>query len=71
MIRRRAPLFTEIDDPITGSQHQLASVFEMSASPVHAAGPAPPLGRHGVEVLREAGLSDPEIEALRACGAVG
>ena len=65
------PLFTEIDDPITGSQHQLASVFEMSASPVHAAGPAPPLGRHGVEVLREAGLSDPEIEALRACGAVG
>ena len=65
------PLFTEIDDPITGSQWQLASVFEMSASPVHAAGPAPPLGRHGVEVLREAGLSDPEIEALREVGAVG
>ncbi|MYI82478.1 MAG: CoA transferase [Chloroflexi bacterium] len=66
-----APLFAEIDDPITGEQEQLASLFEMSATPVRAAGPAPPLGRHGAEVLREAGLSDAEIEALQACGAVG
>ena len=65
------PLFAGIDDPITGEQQQLASLFEMSATPVRAAGPAPPLGRHGAEVLREAGLSDAEIEALRACGAVG
>ena len=65
------PLFAGIEDPITGEQQQLASLFEMSATPVQAAGPAPPLGRHGAEVLREAGLSDTEIEALRACGAVG
>ena len=65
------PLFADLDDPITGEQQQLASVFEMSATPVRAAGPAPPLGRHGAEVLREVGLSDAEIEALRACGAVG
>ncbi len=65
------PLFAGIEDPITGEQQQLASVFEMSATPVRAAGPAPPLGRHGAEVLREAGLSDAEIEALWACGAVG
>ncbi len=65
------PLFTAIDDPITGEQQQLASLFEMSVTPVRAAGPAPPLGRHGADVLREAGLGDAEIEALQACGAVG
>ena len=66
-----APLFVELDDPITGEQRQLSSVFEMSVSPVHAAGPAPPLGRDSDQVLREAGLDDAEIAELRAQGAIG
>ena len=66
-----APLFAEIEDPISGAQRQLGAVFEMSATPVRAAGPAPPLGGHGDEVLREVGLDDGEIAALRAQGAIG
>ena len=66
-----APLFAELDDPVTGVQRQLGAVFEMSATPVGAAGPAPPLGRHGAEVLREAGVGPAELAALRASGAVG
>jgi crotonobetainyl-CoA:carnitine CoA-transferase CaiB-like acyl-CoA transferase len=47
------------------------------ASPVRIRGeegtprPAPSLGEHGEEVLREAGLSPDEIAALRAAGALG
>ncbi len=66
-----SPLFVELDDPITGEQRQLGALFEMSASPVRAAGPAPPLGRDSDEVLREAGLDDAEIAELRAQGAIG
>jgi len=33
------------------------------------AGPAPRLGEHGIEVLREAGLTDAEIEAALGAGA--
>ena len=65
------PLFVELDDPITGRQRQLGAIFEMSGTPVRAAGPAPPLGRDGAVVLREAGLADDEIAALRAAGAIG
>jgi crotonobetainyl-CoA:carnitine CoA-transferase CaiB-like acyl-CoA transferase len=32
--------------------------------------PPPGLGQHTEEVLREAGLADPEIEELRAAGAI-
>ncbi len=47
------------------------------ASPVRLRGesaaprPAPSLGEHGEEILREAGFSADEIEALRASGALG
>ena len=66
-----APLFAEIEDPLTGPQRQLSSVFEMSVTPVRAAGPAPVLGGDTEEVLREVGLDDGEIAALRAQGALG
>ncbi len=35
------------------------------------AGPAPALGQHTDEVLRESGMTDAEIAALRECGAIG
>jgi crotonobetainyl-CoA:carnitine CoA-transferase CaiB-like acyl-CoA transferase len=34
-------------------------------------GPPPAVGQHGEEILREAGLADDEIEALRKSGALG
>lgn len=66
-----APFFVEIEDPVTGSQHQLSSIFEMSVTPVRAAGPAPVLGSDTDGVLREVGLTVEEIATLHAEGAVG
>lgn len=66
-----APFFTVIEDPLTGEQSQLSSAFEMSGTPVHAAGPAPSLGGHSDEILREVGLDEEEIVALRDAGAIG
>ena len=37
---------------------------KMSDTPARSAGPAPLLGEHTAEVLREAGFSDAEIDAL-------
>jgi formyl-CoA transferase len=42
----------------------------MEATPSVVRGPAPDLGQHTDEVLREAGLSAPEIESLRSDGVV-
>ncbi len=65
-----AELMVEVEDELTGPQRQLSGIFEMSAAAVGPAGPAPVLGRHTEEILREAGLSDDEIGALREAGAV-
>jgi crotonobetainyl-CoA:carnitine CoA-transferase CaiB-like acyl-CoA transferase len=39
-----------------------------SESPPGRQRPAPKLGEHSVEILREAGYSDAEIEAMRRSG---
>jgi len=48
----------------------LGSPIKMSATPADVARRAPQLGEHTDEVLTEAGLSDAEIAALRAVGAI-
>ena len=65
-----ASWFAEFDDPLSGPQRQLNAWIEMSKTPVHAQGPAPPPGGHSAEVLREFGYSDEEIAALRDDGVV-
>ena len=64
-----ARFMIELDDPMTGPQKQLRSVFDMSKTPVIAGGPAPTLGQHTEEILAAAGLSSAEIASLRATGA--
>ena len=49
----------------------LGSPIKMSATPPDVSRRAPQLGEHTDEVLTEAGLSDAEIAALRAAGAIG
>lgn len=59
-----------LDHELTGPQTMVAPVLQMSESPPRPERAAPPLGAHSDEVLREAGIADAEIAALRAAGAI-
>ncbi len=52
-----------------GTFEAVATPLEFSAAPVGPQGPPPRLGEHTDAVLRDLGLSDAEIAALRASGA--
>jgi crotonobetainyl-CoA:carnitine CoA-transferase CaiB-like acyl-CoA transferase len=54
-----------------GRYHEIGFGSRLSATPASVRRHAPMRGDHDGEVLREAGLSDDEIEALRASGAIG
>lgn len=55
-----------VEHPTEGPLRTLASPGFLDGAPARAARPAPRLGEHTVEVLREAGLDDPAIAAMRA-----
>lgn len=65
-----APYFVDIEDPLSGPQKQLGPLVQFSKTPSAAQGPAPPLGYHTEEVLREEGISGEEIAELRSSGAI-
>jgi len=62
----------EIDHPRAGKLRMVGVPVRLSATPGSVRTPAPALGEHTDEVLRDLlGLSAPEIDALRAAGALG
>jgi crotonobetainyl-CoA:carnitine CoA-transferase CaiB-like acyl-CoA transferase len=61
--------FREIEHPTEGRIRSMAVPSEWSESPPEYRRHAPRLGEHTREVLREAGISDAEIERLLASGA--
>lgn len=63
-------MMTPLVHPVTGPQRVVSPLVRMSATPVAAARPAPALGQHSEEVLRECGLADDEIAALLDAGIV-
>lgn len=61
----------ELLHEILGPYRTFAPVVRMDATPAEAQGPAPPLGQHTAEVLREAGLSEDDVAELLAEGIAG
>jgi crotonobetainyl-CoA:carnitine CoA-transferase CaiB-like acyl-CoA transferase len=64
-------LFADIDHPTEGRIRQARPATKFSESPAGIHRMAPRLGEHSREVLREAGLSDAEIQAAVDSKAVG
>jgi crotonobetainyl-CoA:carnitine CoA-transferase CaiB-like acyl-CoA transferase len=61
----------EMEHPLLGPYKTFGPVVRMDATPVRIRSSAPLLDEHTDEVLREAGLGEAEIAALRGCGAAG
>jgi formyl-CoA transferase len=57
-------LVVAVDHPTLGWMRALGSPIKMSATPPDARRRAPLLGEHSKEVLREAGLTEQEIQEL-------
>jgi crotonobetainyl-CoA:carnitine CoA-transferase CaiB-like acyl-CoA transferase len=60
----------DVDHPVLGPMKALGSALKMSATPTNPRRRAPLLGEHTNSVLLEYGFSAPEIDALRAAGAI-
>ena len=63
-------MLVEVPHPLSGTVPQVASPMRFTAAPlVHDRAP-PLLGEHSVEILRDIGIGDGEIEQLRKSGVV-
>lgn len=60
--------FAEFHHPVIGAYKDIAAPVYMSETPGVMRSAAPLLGQHNDEILRELGLSDAELAALRADG---
>ena len=67
---RAREMVVETDHPTLGPQRMLGSPIKLSATPADPTRRAPLLGEHTGEVLREHGVSDEEMAALRQVGAI-
>lgn len=60
----------EVDHPTAGKVEMLALPVNFRGTPARYERPAPMLGEHSIEVLREFGFSQAEIDSLTQSGAV-
>lgn len=58
------------EHPVAGLYKRIPPPVRLSASPASVRRPAPLIGEHNREVLREVGLDDAEIDALEADGVI-
>ena len=66
---RAREMVVELDQPEIGPVRLLGNPIKLSRTPGDPSRPAPALGEHTEEVLREAGLSAEQVAALTASGA--
>jgi len=64
-------LIIEVDDPRIGKVKMLGYLLKLSGGPPSVRRPAPLLGEHTEQVLKETGYSEEEIRALRMKGVIG
>ena len=67
---RARQMIVETDHPVAGQISNIGIPVKLSETPGRFQRPAPTLGQHTDEVLRELGRTDAEIAALRSTGAV-
>ena len=63
--------YVEVEHPLSGTTRQVGPIVDFSGTPTAVQGPAPALGQNNVELAREAGFSESEIEELMAAGVFG
>src|SRR5258705_9453989 len=68
---RANAILVESDHPVAGRMRQPRPAERLDETPSAISRPAPMLGEHSEEVLRETGFSAAEIAALRETGALG
>jgi formyl-CoA transferase len=66
---RARDMIVEVEHPVRGRYVTVGNPIKLSASPT-TIGPAPLLGQHRHEILRELGYSDADIDALGRDGAI-
>jgi alpha-methylacyl-CoA racemase len=66
---REREMVVEVDQPELGPVRLLASPLKLSRTPADPTRPAPALGEHTEDVLRDAGFDEEEVGSLLASGA--
>jgi crotonobetainyl-CoA:carnitine CoA-transferase CaiB-like acyl-CoA transferase len=63
-------MLVEVAHPLSGTVPQVASPMRFTAAPLMHDRAPPLLGEHSVEILRDLGIGDAEVEQLRKSGVV-